>query len=131
MLSIANFSKSLFHTVSKLHHWITLIQAHSVWNIIMTKAVLLTENAHSTGKVTMIIHFLPQGDVWENMSSFQKKNFPSIWNGLLWLQLVWDHVVCPWLQPNLMNLWQVCPNQAYTSTHNFIPTPIPCAVHWV
>lgn len=26
----------------------------------MAKAVLLTENAHSTGKVTMIIHFPPQ-----------------------------------------------------------------------
>ena len=44
----------------------------------MAKAVLLTENAHSTGKVTMIIHFLPQGDVLRKHVFLSVKEFSLI-----------------------------------------------------
>ena len=44
----------------------------------MAKAVRLTENAHSTGKVTMIIHFLPQRDVLRKHVFLSVKEFSLI-----------------------------------------------------
>lgn len=72
----------------------------------MTKAVLLTENAHSTGKVTMIIHFPPQ-DVLRKHVFLSVKEFS--------LNLKWTALTSTSLKPCILSMIAAKSNELVAS----------------
>lgn len=72
----------------------------------MAKAVLLTENAHSTGKVTMIIHFPPQ-DVLRKHVFLSVKEFS--------LNLKWTALTSTSLKPCTLSMIAAKSNELVAS----------------
>lgn len=77
----------------------------------MAKAVLLTENAHSTGKVTMIIHFPPQ-DVLRKHVFLSVKEFS--------LNLKWTALTSTSLKPCTLSMIAAKSNELVASVPTWL-----------